>query len=172
MTKPRLPLAASLALVTGPALAAGLEIEVTLPELDAVPYYRPYLAAWVEDAATKEIRGTVAVWYDTRLRDNLGVGFLRDLRSWWRAEGEKLDLPADGLSGPTRGPGQHKVGLEADNPVLKELGPGDYVLAVEVSREGGEREVLRVPFAWQGAEGSNEADGKREITRLKVTVKP
>ncbi|WP_124085232.1 DUF2271 domain-containing protein, partial [Pseudogemmobacter humi] len=93
-----LALAAQIALFAAPTAAGSLEFEVTLPEIDTSPYYRPYLAAWIEDPASKEIRGTVAVWYDTRLRDNLGRGFLRDLRSWWRAEGEALTLPADGIS--------------------------------------------------------------------------
>lgn len=165
-------LAATFALVAGPALAGGLEFEVTLPQPEASPAYRPYLAAWIEEPGSKDIRGTVAVWYDTRLRDNLGRGFLRDLRSWWRAEGEKLDLPADGLSGPTRGPGTHKVEVSPTNAALTGLVAGDYILAVEVSREDGGRETLRAPFSWGGAENSAEALGEREITRLRVRAKP
>lgn len=172
MPAARLAVAATLALVSGPALAAGLEFEVTLPQPEASPAYRPYLAAWIEEPGSKEIRGTVAVWYDTRLRDNLGRGFLRDLRSWWRAEGEKLDLPADGLSGPTRGPGTHKVAVAPENAALAGLSAGDYVLAVEVSREDGGRETLRAPFSWGGAENSAEVTGEREITRFKVTATP
>lgn len=170
--KMNLALAAQIALLASPAAAGSLAFEVTLPVPDASPAYRPYLAAWIEDPADGAIRGTVAVWYDTRLRDNLGRGFLRDLRQWWRAEGEALALPADGISGPTRAPGSHRVEVPAGNPTLGALADGDYILAVQVSREGGGRETLRTPFTWGGSANAAEATGERELTRLKVSVTP
>lgn len=163
---------ATAALIATPAAAGGLEVEITLPEIAAAPYYRPYLAAWIEDAAAKEIRGTVAVWYDTRLRDNIGAGFLRSLRTWWRSAGEAMTLPADGISGPTHGPGSHALTIPGDSGVLAALAPGDYVLVAEVAREDGGREVLRAPFAWGGAANTGEAEGDTEITRLRVSVAP
>ncbi|MCB5410899.1 DUF2271 domain-containing protein [Pseudogemmobacter faecipullorum] len=160
--------AKSLPLTAGLILAGGLSFAVTLPEMAASPYYRPYLAAWIETDA-RAAQGTVAVWYDTRLKDNLGTTFLRELRSWWRATGKSLDLPADGITGPTRAAGRHEVTLEAGHPALAALEPGEYVLAVEVTREDGGRDVLRAPFSWGGA-GSAEARGEGEITALSVTT--
>lgn len=163
-------LAAAL-LTAAPAAAGGLQVDLTLPEIAANPYYRPYLAAWIE-GPDKALQGTVAVWYDTRLRDNLGAGFLRDLRTWWRAEGKAMTLPADGISGPTRAPGQHSITLSGDHPVLAALSPGDYVLAVEVAREDGGRALLRAPFRWGDAGSAGHAEGATEITALAVTVTP
>lgn len=165
-----LPLTAGLILASGPALAGGLSFAVTLPEIEAAPYYRPYLAAWVEDEA-KAVQGTAAVWYDTRLKNNIGTTFLRELRSWWRATGKTLEMPADGITGPTRPPGRHEVVLEASHPALAGLEPGNYVLAVEVTREDGGRDLLRAPFTWGGA-GTAEAVGEGEITALSVTTTP
>ena len=163
---------AKIALIAAPAQAAGLEVQIILPQIEANPYYRPYLAAWIEDGTSKDIKATVAVWYDTRLRDNLGRGFLRDLRTWWRAEGEQMTLPADGISGPTRAPGTHSLTIPGNSAALTDLPPGDYVLAVEVSRENGGRELLRTPFHWGGAANSASSAGDKEIAAITVTVQP
>lgn len=168
-TSARLVGAATLAAAV-PAGAADLHMQITLPEVQVASYYRPYLAAWIEDAATREMQGTVAVWYDMRLRDNLGVGFLRDLRRWWREAGEGMSFPVDGVSGPTRGPGTHDVVIRGDSGILAGLAPGNYVLAVEVSRENGERELLRAGFSWGAGENGAETQGNKEIERLAVAV--
>ncbi|WP_158585581.1 DUF2271 domain-containing protein [Pseudooceanicola sediminis] len=137
--------------LVAPAAGAGeVTIDLTLPRVAAAPYYRPYLAAWVETPDGVP-QATLAVWYDTRLRDDLGTGFLRHLRSWWRATGEQMTLPADGISGPTRGPGSYQVRLTDDAAPLSALAPGAYVLAVEVAREDGDRDLVRLPFDWGGS---------------------
>ncbi|RYF70837.1 MAG: DUF2271 domain-containing protein, partial [Comamonadaceae bacterium] len=74
---------AALATGSGPALAASLTLQLTLPTIDTATYYRPYLAAWVEKADDKAVVGPLAVWYDMKLRDGLGKSWLRQLRTWW-----------------------------------------------------------------------------------------
>ncbi|WP_124087115.1 DUF2271 domain-containing protein, partial [Pseudogemmobacter humi] len=71
----------------------------------------------------------------------------------------------------SRPPGTHRIEVPADNPTLNALAAGEYVLAVEVSREGGGREILRTPFTW-GAASTAEAAGERELSRLSVRVTP
>lgn len=156
--------------VAVPATAAELRIQITLPDHQVASYYRPYLAAWIEEPETREAQGTAAVWYDTRLRDNLGVGFLRDLRKWWRVAGESMSFPADGISGPTRGPGTHEIIIAGDSDLLAGLAPGDYVLAVEATRENGERELLRAGFSWGDGENHAEITGTKELSVVKVAV--
>lgn len=153
------------------AQPAQLHIEIELPEPDTGPAYRPYLAAWIE-GADSSFQGTLALWYDMRLRDNLGETFLRDLRKWWRRGGESLALPADAVSGPTRPPGLHRLELGEDHPVLNSLPPGDYVLAVEVTREDGGRDSLRSPFQWGAGPSGGEALGQGEVRRLALNVRP
>lgn len=156
----------------GPAAAASLTLQVTLPDLHATSYYRPYLAAWVERPEDKAAMGTLALWYDTRLRDGLGKSWLRQLRTWWRTGGEQLALPVDGVSGATRPAGTHTLQFADAKGALAQLPPGRYQMAIEVAREQGERELLRVPFEWRGAANTAHAEGSKELGRVTVTVSP
>ncbi len=161
--------AAVLALVGTPAAAATLTLKVTLPEIDSATYYHPYLAAWIERADDRQAAGTLAVWYDTKLRDGLGKGWLRELRTWWRTAGKNTTLPSDGVSGATRGPGVQTLSFGADHPVLSSLPAGEYNVVVEVAREQGGRELLRAPFVWGGASITATSAGKTELTSIAVT---
>ena len=157
---------------TGPAAAASLTLQVTLPDLHATSYYRPYLAAWVERPEDKAAMGTLALWYDTRLRDGLGKSWLRQLRTWWRTGGEQLALPVDGVSGATRPAGTHTLQFADAKGALAPLPPGRYQMAIEVAREQGERELLRVPFEWGGAANAADAQGEKELGQVRVSVEP
>jgi hypothetical protein len=164
---------ASLTLAAGPAAAASLTLQLTLPAIDTASYYRPYLAAWIEKAGEdKAVVGTLAVWYDTRLRDNGGRGWLRNLRSWWRVTGEQLTLPADGVSGATRPAGTHTLQFSVTGGALAGLPAGNYQLAIEVAREKGGRELLRLPFAWGGGAQSADALGSKELGKVSVAITP
>lgn len=164
---------ATLALAAGPAAAASLTLQLTLPSIDTASYYRPYLAAWVEQAGDDKAQlGTLAVWYDTRLRDNGGKGWLRNLRTWWRNSGEQMTLPADGISGATRTAGTHTLQFNDAHGTLAKLPAGRYQLAIEVAREQGGRELLRVPFAWRGAAGTASAQGSKELGQVSVSTAP
>jgi hypothetical protein len=164
---------ASLALAAGPAASASLTLQLTLPAIDTAAYYRPYLAAWVEKAGEdKAVVGTLAVWYDTRLRDDGGRGWLRHLRSWWRVTGEQLALPADGVSGATRPAGTHTLQFRDTGGALAGLPAGNYQLAIEVAREKGGRELLRLPFAWGGGVQSADARGNKELGAVHLSVAP
>lgn len=174
-TSPPLLLALLLAGM-GPAQAASLEVEVTLPEVASAAYHPPYLAAWIERPGDPALAATLAVWYDTRLRDQLGKIFLKELRTWWRKGGSTLALPADGVSGPTRGAGVHTLRFSDKQEALAALPPGNYQLVVEVAREQGGRTVLRTPFSWKGsdaaASSSQQGESGGELAALKVAAKP
>ena len=154
-------------------LYVGNTTEGSVTVVDTASSYRPYLAAWVEKAGDdKAVVGTLAVWYDTRLRDNGGRGWLRHLRSWWRVTGEQLALPADGVSGATRPAGTHTLQFSDASGALAGLPAGPYQLAIEVARENGGRELLRLPFAWGGPAGSAEAQGSKEIGKVSLRSAP
>ena len=121
---------------------------------------------------SKAVMGTLAVWYDTRLRDNQGRGWLRNLRTWWRAGGEQLALPVDGVTGATRPVGTHALHFAGATGALAGLPAGRYQLAVEVAREQGGRELLRVPFEWGGAANAAQAKGEKELGQVTVNVEP
>lgn len=163
---------AALAAGGASAHAASLTLQLTLPNIDTATYYRPYLAAWVEKAEDKAAVGPLAVWYDVKLRDGLGKSWLRQLRTWWRSSGEQLSLPADGISGATRPAGTHTVQFNDSHGTLAGLPAGRYQLAVEVAREKGERELLRLPFDWGGTANEAKAQGQKELGAVAVSVRP
>jgi hypothetical protein len=94
------------------------------------------------------------------------------MRQWWRAGGRSLALPADGVSGATRGAGEHVINL-SQHPAFAGLAPGSYDMVVEVSREAGGREVRRLPFTWPLKTAADiKVQGDDELGALQLTMKP
>lgn len=165
-----LPLAASAIVAAGaPAVAsaADLTVNVTVPRINSGSYHRPYVAVWIETPDQNAVR-TLAVWYQqTRNAEGDGKDWLKDMRTWWRKGGRAMALPADGVSGATRAPGQHTVRVPGAR--LNGLQPGQYNIVVEAARELGGREVVRVPFRW-GAANTGRATGSTELGAVSVAV--
>ncbi|MEM7267078.1 MAG: DUF2271 domain-containing protein, partial [Pseudomonadota bacterium] len=145
--------------------ASQAKLDVALPQLDVAEYHKPYLAVWIEDSKRKATQ--VAVWYDVEMREDKGKEWLKDLRQWWRRGGRSLDLPYDGLTSATKGPGDYSLDSQL-NKALAELPEGDYTLRVEASREVGGREVLSLPFSLPLSAASLpvEVKGNSELGRV------
>jgi hypothetical protein len=167
----RYPLALTAAAAAMPALPAELTLRVQLPRMDIAEYHRPYLAAWVENAADQSWAGNVALWYDLNKRDNGGAKWLKDMRSWWRKSGHDTAV-VDGITGATRGAGEHAIDLLAAR-TLAALPPGHYEVVVEAARENGGREVLRVPLDWPvKTPQSARAQGQGELGAIAIEARP
>lgn len=153
-------------LLLGGAIAAPATagtVSVTLARPNVAEYHKPYVAVWLEPAGGGAER-TLALWYEGRKGGaEPGSKWLPDLRAWWRKGGRGLALPADGISGPTRGPGQYTIALPAD------LKPGPYVLNVESAREAGGRELVSVPVTLPA--GGGRASGATEIGAVTVAAR-
>ncbi|MDB6060487.1 MAG: hypothetical protein JWM78_590 [Verrucomicrobiaceae bacterium] len=173
--KLRHSIALSIPLLSAPALAAELGVNLTLPQLDVAAYHRPYVAMWIE-GADQSVVANLSVWYDLKKKENGGAKWLSDLRQWWRKGGRDLQLPLDGVSGATRGPGEHALDFSSAKTSLDKLPAGDYQLVVEAAREAGGREVVRVPFKWSPktskADAPTTVKGKEEITSVSLQIKP
>jgi len=145
-------------------------LNVGLPQLDVAEYHKPYVAVWIEDAKRKATH--VAVWYDVDKREHKGKEWLKDLRQWWRRGGRSLDLPYDGLTSATKGPGQYSID-EQLNEAFDGLTAGDYTLRVEVSREVGGREVVSIPFSLPLSKNALpiEASGSSEVGTVVLSLK-
>ncbi|EMD82859.1 DUF2271 domain-containing protein [Pacificimonas flava] len=155
-----------------PAAAAGLEVSVEIPRLSVAEYHRPYVAMWIEDDA-RRTAANLSVWYDTGMAREEGEKWLADLRTWWRRSGRSLDMPVDGVSGPTKAPGTHSAEHRGDRQPLRTLKPGTYRLVVEAAREVGGRETVTIPFVWPPRRGETlSADGKSELGGVRLTLKP
>jgi len=151
--------------LAGPAIAAGGAgtITVTVPAIKVAEYHRPYVAVWLEPAGGGAAR-TIALWYETKKTGkDAGTKYLADLRAWWRKGGRSMTVPADGVSGATRAPGQYTIALPAD------IKPGQYVLNVEAARETGGRELVTMPLTVPkpGARGA----GKSELGAITVSAR-
>ena len=164
--------AAVTSLVATQAAAGNATISIDIPQLKVAEYHRPYVAFWIESTGGDRI-SNLAVWYATKLKDNEGNKWLKDMRQWWRRTGRELALPADGLSSPTRAPGTHQISFDAGAKPLADLAPGEYQLIVEAAREVGGRELLRIPFQWPPKDTQKlEIKGEHEVGTISLALKP
>lgn len=157
--------------LAAPAMATDLTIKIEVPRLNVAEYHRPYVAVWIE-RPDQTSAGNLAVLYDLKKRDNEGAKWLKDLRQWWRRSGRDLQMPVDGISGATRTVGEHTLSFSGEKDVLAKLPAGEYQLIVEAAREGGGREVLKVPFQWPSkGEQNAKAQGMNELGLVSISVK-
>lgn len=156
-----------------PAWSAEARLDLVLPAFEGGRIKRPYVAVWLERAGSREFAANIAVWYDIRKPNNVGATkWLPDLRNWWRASGSQASFPIDGVSGATRPAGEHVIEF-GESPALRALAAGSYEVVVEVAREHGGHELLRLPLQWPPrAAGSVEAQGDSEIGRVRLSTRP
>jgi hypothetical protein len=168
-----LTIALSGLLATSPAYATTLDINVEVPKLNVAEYHRPYVAIWLEGADQK-VAANLSVWYQqTGNSEGHGTKWLPDLRQWWRKSGRTLEVPVDGVTGPTRPVGTHALSFNDRQAALKDLAPGNYTLVVEAAREVGGRELVKVPFSWPAKTAQNaSAQGSTELGKVTLAVKP
>ncbi|MBJ7418099.1 MAG: DUF2271 domain-containing protein [Niveispirillum sp.] len=157
-------------LAVTPALAGELAVTVEIPKLEVAEYHRPYVAAWIE-TPDQQFVANLTVRYDVKMRDNEGTKWLKDMRQWWRRSGRDLTMPVDGVSAPTLPVGDNRLSWDGAKAPLNGLKPGSYALVVEAAREVGGRELIRVPFDWNGKPVKAEAKGETELGRVAVEVK-
>ncbi|CAN7179393.1 DUF2271 domain-containing protein [Pseudoduganella sp. LjRoot289] len=169
--KLRYSIAAAIPLLSAQAMAAELALKLDIPQLNVAEYHRPYIAAWLENADQKVV-ANLAVLYDTKKKDNAGTKWLKDMRQWWRKSGRDVAMPLDGVSGATKSPGEHTLSFPLAKDGLDKLPAGQYQLLVEVAREAGGREVVKVPLTWplKPAQVAS-AKGKEEVGAVAVQLK-
>ncbi|CAM2069195.1 DUF2271 domain-containing protein [Sulfidibacter corallicola] len=153
-----------LVLLGSPAPAAeGVRVEIVIPQLDARPYHRPYVAIWLETTERKGVH-TLAVWHE---QDE----WLKDMRQWWRKLGRSKEPPYDAVSGATRKPGSYRVlwnGLDAEG---RPLPAGEYYLNVEAAREEGGRDFLRQKVVLGGDKPQHYTlTGRGEIGEVHIEI--
>ena len=169
-----LTIALSGLLATAPAAyAATLDVNVEVPKLNVAEYHRPYVAVWIEDAEQKAA-ANLSVWYQQGGNsEGHGTKWLPDLRQWWRKSGRSLQVPVDGVTGPTRPVGKHALNFNGSQPQLRNLPAGQYTLVVEAVREVGGRELLKIPFTWPAKAAQNgSAQGSSELGAVTLSIKP
>jgi len=161
-----------LAAVAIQAQAADLNVTVEVPRLDVAEYHKPYVSTWIEREDGSVVT-TLSVWYDTKMKNDEGQKWLKDMRQWWRKVGREGNAPLDAVSGATRGPGSYTLNFSAGKAPLGKLDAGNYKLVVEAAREVGGREVVSVPFQWPASKaGTLSASGKTELGSVSLELAP
>lgn len=166
-------LALTLPMLSSWAVAADLSVKFELPQLQVAEYHRPYVAMWIE-RADQSVAATLAVLYDVKKKDDAGLKWVKDMRTWWRKAGRDTKLPMDGVSGATRPAGTHTLtfpGTGGKGGGIDKLPAGDYKLVVEAAREAGGRELVRVPFTLPArGKASAAAQGKEELGNVTLNI--
>lgn len=164
--------ALGVALLGSSAVAAEVAVKVEIPQLSVAEYHRPYAAIWLEHPDQSFV-SNLSVLYDQKKKDNGGTKWLKDLRQWWRKSGRELNMPIDGVTGATRGPGEHTFAFTTARAPLDRLPAGEYLLVVEAARESGGRELVRLPFQWPVRSAQSlAARGKEELRAVTIQLKP
>lgn len=154
----------ALMLAPAPAMAADAKVSFEIAKRSAKTYRKPYVAVWLEDANGKQVK-VLKVLHD---QHRIGPKWLPELKTWWRRGGRGLDMPADGISSPTRAPGRHTVDLGS----MRGIKAGKYAIVVEATREKGGRDIVKVPFNWKpGGNVNASAGGKSELGKVSVQIK-
>lgn len=155
------------------AWGAEAQLTLNLPTIQGSRVQRPYVAVWVEKAGTHEFAGNIAVWYDMKKPNNIGATkWLPDMREWWRVSGSTAKFPIDGVSGATRPAGEHTINV-GEAAAVKALPAGQYEVVVEVTREKGGHDLVRLPMQWPPkASAKAEASGTQELGLVTLTAKP
>ena len=163
-------LALTLPMLSSWAVAADLTVKFEIPQLNVAEYHRPYVAIWLE-RADQTVASNLAVLYDVKKKDNGGLKWVKDMRTWWRKAGREMDLPMDGVSGATRATGQQSMTFGPARTQVDKLPAGDYKLVIEAAREAGGRELVRVPLTLPLKPGQSfSASGKEELGAVSVQV--
>ncbi|WOX05275.1 DUF2271 domain-containing protein [Microbulbifer pacificus] len=158
--------------IAGTAQAETLQVSIEIPRFKVAEYHNPYVAVWLEDEDHNATQ--IAVWYDVYMPNNKGAKWLKDLRQWWRRGGRELEMPVDGITSATYGPGEYALHVAIAESDLGKLAPGNYRLRVEAAREVGGRELVEIPLTWPLEKSSQplSIEGKKELGRITVAVLP
>lgn len=152
------------------AQATEIQINIEIPRIKTAEYHRPYVAAWIE-TPDRTPALNLAVWYDTEMKEGKGTKWLKDLRQWWRKSGRSIEMPTDGISSPTKPAGKHDVVTKTDK--LPPLAEGQYTLIIEAAREVGGRELVKIPFTWDGKTAILATEsGKTELGKVTFHIMP
>ncbi len=137
-------------------------LKLEVPELSVDPYYKPYVAVWVETEDRQPV-AILALWYmlETNASQEDGTKWLKDLRQWWRKIGRDKTLAYDAVSGATRRPGTYQLSWSPTAEMLNKTETTRWVLHVEASREEGGRSYQRLPIDWPNFKDQSV---KRETT--------
>lgn len=138
-----------------------LKLKLTLAQQSG-EYHAPYTAVWIESERAKSVR-SLLLWRDD-------PKWLKDIRRWWRKVGRKDPVLVDAITSATRVAGNYTQTFSLNDDNEKPLAAGRYTLLIEVVREKGGREIIRMPFDLDGTNTSYNASGSKELGNVNFSI--
>lgn len=139
-----------------------LRVDLELPRI-STRYKRPYTAVWIEDTQGAHV-STLALWGRNRR-------WISELTGWWRAAGSAAD-DLDAVARASRGPGRYAVTWGGRDEQGKAMGPGEYVVVVEVSREHGGHTTVRQKVRCGNTAAEWQLAANKELASCTVSYGP
>lgn len=139
-----------------------LRVALELPRITS-RYKRPYTAIWVEDTGGTHLC-TLALWGRNRR-------WISELTGWWRAAGSAAD-DLDAVARASRGAGSYTVAWGGRDDAGKAMGPGEYVVVVEVSREHGGHTTVRQKVRCGTSAAEWQLAANKELASCTVSYGP
>lgn len=147
-----------------------IDLTIEIPDLDSSPYFRPYVAIWLETPERKSV-STLALWYQVKGKSGEGNGdkWLKDLRQWWRKTGRSAGDEIDAVTSATRKPNSYQLKWNGLDNKGETVPAGEYAINFEASREDGGREFLRQKIII-GKNNSFALQGSSELGAIKINT--
>ena len=135
-------------------------IDFTIPETTEGNYKRPYVGIWVT-TAKKQLTKSLMLLGESRR-------WMEENYVFWRRYGRKFDSIVDGITRPTRMPGNYQIFWDGRDDFGSTVEDGDYILHVEVSREHGDHTYKRFPISIGSGSFQIAEAGEGEIGAFSV----
>jgi thiamine biosynthesis lipoprotein len=137
---------------------------LTIPNVSAKKYRKPYVAVWIEDAAGKPVR-TITVWGNN-------PRWLATLPQWWKI-GKSDDALVKAVTRATRAPGKYTVVWDGKDDKENPLPQGAYTVQVEVHREHGKlvRQTGKIQCGAEPAQITLESNAETGDTLVEFAKK-
>jgi hypothetical protein len=140
-----------------------LTIDLSLAQVSARNYRRPYVAVWIEGRDGKAVR-YVSVW-------GRRPKYQSELRVFYPLT--RFSGPAvDAVTRPTRPAGQYTLLWDGMDNAGKPLPAGEYTVHVEVAREHGTRQHMKTAIACKDSPTQAEITGNVEVSSVVVRFGP
>ncbi len=137
---------------------------LTIPNVSAKKYRKPYVAVWIEDAAGKPVR-TITVWGNN-------PRWLATMPQWWKI-GKADDALVKAVTRATRAPGKYSVVWDGKDDKGNPLSQGAYTVQVEVHREHGKlvRQTGKIQCGAEPAQITLESNAETGDTLVEYAKK-
>lgn len=143
-----------------------IDVEINQPA-GVSRYRRPYVVVWIEDKNGNPVR-SLNLWVQ---QTRSGPRWIPSLKRWYRQHKHLIRASDDyleTLSSATRQPGQHTLVWDGKDSAGKLVGPGDYAICIEASREHGTYQFIRKAYRLGFQPFSDAIPGNTEIKGARV----